>query len=261
MTDYEDAEALPPQPDEQPTDQREASHTLRTLAIVVVGVVVLGGAVLGAWFYVTVNTPVTVPQIVGLTPAAASKALAKADLGDGRANWEVTRQFPAGLVISQHPRAQVGAAHETSVDVEVAVTPAPVTVPDVVQAESDDAQSALNATLLSPDLRYAYSKTVEVGRVIEQLPRAGDEAITGSPEVLVVSLGPGTSGRKVPSLLGLTTRQASLEASSATLLPSLRAVLAPGVADGIVVDQAPSAGLLVPAASTVTLSVASGTSF
>ena len=91
--------------------------------------------------------------------------------------------------------------------------------------------------------------------MIEQLPRAGDGAVTGSSETLVVSLGPG-GGKSVPSLLGMSVGEASVAASSATLFAVARPVVANGVANGTVVDQVPSAGSVVPVASGVTLSVA-----
>jgi beta-lactam-binding protein with PASTA domain len=98
---------------------------------------------------------------------------------------------------------------------------------------------------------------VATGLVIEQLPRAGDTALTGSPAALVVSMGPGLGGKPVPSLVGRPLTVARSKLASATLFVSaVRAVGAKDVADGVVVDQAPSAGLVVPVSSGVTLAVA-----
>ena len=61
----------------------------------------------------------------------------------------------------------------------------------------------------------------------------------------------------MPSLVGQSLTVARSRLASATLFVSaVRTVGAKGVADGIVVDQVPSAGLVVPVASGVTLAVA-----
>lgn len=245
-----------PAPDEPPVETEERDHPIRTALLAVLGVLVIVGVAMGVWFWATVTFPVVVPQLVGLTPSAAAKALDAAHLSDGNGNYLATWDLPNGVVCTQSPPPGARVAQDTCVNVQVVTVPMSVAVPNLVAADVYSAQTVLGYYLLKPTLLYAYSFDVETGRVIEQLPRAGDSGTTGGTEVLVISLGPGTGGKTVPSLVGMSVRSANSVVASATLYPMLRAVVATGVADGTVVDQAPSGGSLVPVASDVTLSIA-----
>lgn len=230
-------------------------HPFLALTLILLGAFVLVGAVTAVWFASTVTKKVRVPVLAGLTPPQASAALSAAGLGDGRAYYLVTREFPAGLVLRQVAPAGVAVSQATSVDVGIAMAPVERTVPDVGLAEAGAAQKLVRSQLFVPEVRYAYSKDVATGLVIEQLPRAGDTAVTGSSNLLVVSLGPG-SGMMVPSLVGQSLGVARSEVASAALFTQVRLVSDPKVPDGTVVDQAPAAGLFVPVASGVTVSIA-----
>lgn len=233
-----------------------AGHPIRTVLLVVSGIMTLGAVGMSAWFAVAMSVPVNVPELVGLTTADASRALADSHLHDGRADFVVTRAFPSGRVVAQSPAVGSAIARGSAVGVKVAVAPRQVTVPDVGLAEAGFAERVLRYNLFEPTPLYSYDKNVPVGLVIEQLPRAGDTAVTGSPGVLVVSLGPGSGGKSVPDLVGKGLAAARSELASRTLFAQAKGVLANGVPSGTVVDQAPSAGSVVPETSNVTLSVA-----
>ena len=220
------------------------------------GIVVVFGVAMGAWFFAKATMPVPVPALVSLTPNVAEKVLTGARLGQGQATYRVTKDFPAGRIIDQSPAPYTNVAPGSPVNVTVAVAPRQATVPDVVGAALSDAQALLEYELFKPNVLYAYSTSIHSGAVIEQLPRAGDIASTGSDDVIVVSLGPGTPGIVVPKIVGETFVQASRDASNTRLFVQPRAVTATGTPEGEIVDQAPSAGLLVPVGSNVWLSVA-----
>lgn len=236
--------------------EAEPRHVVRTVFLVLLVVVVLGAAGVAIGLVDTANAKSRVPPIAGMTPDAASRALSAAQLTDGRARYYVTRDFPAGRIVAETPAPGAMVARGTAVDVQIAQAPRQVSVPDLVFADAATAESAVSGLLLCPSVRYAYSKTVATGLVTEQLPRPGDSAPTGSACVLVISLGPGTGGQVVPRLIGELLGPARSKLTSQTLFAEARAVEATGAADGTVVDQAPSGGSIVPAASIVTVSVA-----
>lgn len=211
---------------------------------------------IGAWFAAVVTSPVAVPSLVGLPTAQASRLLAELRLKDGAATYDVTSDFPAGTITGQQPGQGAPAAVGGTVNVRVAVPPRAVVVPDLRLVDSELARTALSQQLLSAKLLYAYSTDIESGRVIEQLPRAGDSAMTGSQAALVVSLGPGTGGKTVPLVVGRDLAQAQSLLGHATFFASLRSVIATDAPAGQVVDQLPSAGSRVGASSEVILSVA-----
>lgn len=238
---------------EPPAERRGPSLAM---VLVAAGIAVLAAAVIGVWFYVSVTSPVTTPVVVSLTPNAADNVLRRARLTSGKATYHVTADFPAGLIIRQSPLPYARVVQGSPVDIEVAVQPKTIAVPDVVGADSSYAQSVLNYNLLTPTLLYAYSKITSTGKIMEQLPRAGDTAVTGSAEAIVVSLGPGVPGITVPRMVGKTLGVAVSLAASATLFAQPRTVVATGRPNGTVVDQAPAGGTLVPVGTNVWVSVA-----
>jgi eukaryotic-like serine/threonine-protein kinase len=235
----------------------EAVRRLSPIGVAIgLAAAVLIAAVVGVWAYAAVSMPVAAPSLVSLTPTAADAVLRAAHLTSGKATYEVTKAFPAGRIIAQSPAPYARVAQGSPVNVKIAVAPKPIPVPDVVGAESSRAQSILSYVLLKPTVLYAYSKTTRADEVIEQLPRAGDTALTGSADVIVVSLGVGVPGSVVPSMIGKKFAEASAIASDTRLFVQPRAVTATGTADGTVVDQAPSPGTIVPTGTNVWLSVA-----
>ena len=234
----------------------EDRRSKRALVLVILGVLAVTGAAFAAWFYLSTIRPAVVPNLISLSPYYAEHVLAGANLKSGLATYEVTKEFPEGRIIGQAPAPYRSAVQGSAVSIRVAVAPKPIVVPDIGLADSSYAAKLLRYDLLVPRVLYAYSRGVRAGSVIEQLPRAGDTAVTGSDEIIVVSLGPGTSGVVVPRLIGLTFTRAHTIAASATLFPQPRAVVATGSPDGTVIDQAPSAGSLVQVATRVWVSIA-----
>ena len=239
----------------EPVDEKPQRRSPAVLTILV-GIIAVVAVALGLWFFAKATMPVPVPALVSLTPTAAQKVLTYARLGEGNATYRVTKDFAAGRIIAQSPAPYTNVAQGSRVNITVAAAPKPALVPDVVGAESGQAQAALSYELFTPEVLFAYSTSVHSGAVIEQLPRAGDTASTGSADVIVVSLGPGAPGVTVPQMIGKTFVQASREASNTRLFAQPRAITATGTPDGEIVDQAPSAGSLVPVGSNVWLSVA-----
>ena len=237
------------------TDRRKLSGAVRTSLFVAFGVVVAAALVLGGWLFVYSRTPVSVPDVVALTPAAAEQRLIAAGLKAGNARLVATKEFAAGRVIAQEPKPPATVARGSSVDVSVSVTPTALLVPDVTYLAQGAAERALRATVLVPVVLSQYSAAVPIGDVVSQLPRSGDTAFSGSNVFVVVSLGPGTKGSIVPDLVGKTTRQAASLLASQTLFPYARNVDATGAAAGTIVDQAPEPGSTVVVGSSVAIAV------
>jgi eukaryotic-like serine/threonine-protein kinase len=230
--------------------------TVRSAAVVALGVLAVGAMVAGGLLWMAALKRVTVPNLVELTPAEASRALEAAHLDDGRANYRVTHDLPSGVVVAQSPAPFAQVARFSAVDVTIATAPKTIVVPDVVLGDAESAEKYMRGLLLAPVLLHAYTNTVPAGRVIEQLPRAGDSAATGGAVVLVVSLGPGLGGKVVPAAVGVDVSQARSRLAAARLFAQERPVVAGRVRGGTVMDQAPAAGSRVAVGSTVALSVA-----
>jgi beta-lactam-binding protein with PASTA domain len=97
---------------------------------------------------------------------------------------------PNGDVISQNPTGGTQVASGSSVDIEVSIGPAPVSVPNVVgQAQATAESNITGAGLVVGTVSTNYSPTVPSGDVISQNPTGGTQVSSGSSVDIVVSLG------------------------------------------------------------------------
>jgi hypothetical protein len=146
---------------------------------------------------VTINSQqVSVPNVTGLTQAAAASAIQGAGLVVGNVTTASSTTVPAGSVISQSPTSGTSVAPGSSVDLVVSSGPAQVQVPNVVNLPQDCAASAIRgAGLVVGNVTAASSKTVPAGFVISQSPTSGTLVDPDSSVALVVSSGPKTYRR------------------------------------------------------------------
>jgi hypothetical protein len=141
-----------------------------------------------------------VPNVVGLTQAAAQSAITAAGLSVGAITTANSASVPAGLVISESPAASTSVAPNSAVAIVVSLGPAPATVavPNVVGLTQAAAQNAIAAAGLSLGaVTTAASASVPAGQVISQTPGAGANVVIGSAVALVVSTGPALGGPTV----------------------------------------------------------------
>jgi hypothetical protein len=132
-----------------------------------------------------------VPNVVGLTQAAATTAIQNAGLVAGTVTQASSAIVPAGKVISENPAAGTSVAPGSSVNLVVSTGPAPVNVPNVVGLTQAAATTAIqNAGLVAGTVTQASSAIVPAGKVISENPAAGTSLAPGSSVNLVVSTGP-----------------------------------------------------------------------
>jgi len=201
---------------------------------------------------------VSVPDVVGLTQAAAETAISDTGLTVGVVTQEYSDSVPAGSVISESPTAGTLVALGSAVDLWVSLGPAPVTVPDVVGLTQASAQTAIAAANLNVGaVTQEYSATVPAGTVMNQSPAAGASVAVGSTVDLWVSLGPAPV--TVPDVVGLMQAVAESAIVNAGLtVGAISQQYSDTVSSGAVISQSPASGLLVAAGSAVDLTVSLG---
>ncbi|MEM7762975.1 MAG: PASTA domain-containing protein [Pseudomonadota bacterium] len=143
-------------------------------------------------FVVSLGPPtVPVPNVVGLTRAAAETAIVNGELVVGTVTEQNSMTVPAGVVISQSPVAAEIAIVGTAVDFVVSLGPVMVSVPDIGGLARGVASSTLtNDTLTVGSITAQASDTVATGYVISQTPLAGTSVPESSSVAFVVSSGP-----------------------------------------------------------------------
>jgi len=138
-------------------------------------------------------TYVTVPNIVGVTPAVANSSLLALGLAPLSQTY-VYSAVSAGLIVSQTVLAGSSVAVGSNVGYSVSIGPQPVTptvtVPNVAGVAVDAAKATLvNANLIVGPVTYAASGTVTAGNVISQSPAAGTSVNLWATVTIIVSSG------------------------------------------------------------------------
>jgi beta-lactam-binding protein with PASTA domain len=215
----------------------------------------------GSAVSLTVSTgavPVSVPNVVGLTQAAATSALTGAGLIVGTVSTTSSGTVPSGSVISENPVAGTSVATGSSVSLSVSTGPVLVSVPNVVGLTEAAATSALSsAGLMIGTIGTVRSATVPAGSVISENPVAGTSVATGSAVNLTFSAGPPPVS--VPNVVGLTQAAATSALTSDSLtVGTISTASSVTVTSGSVISESPVAGTSVAANSAVNLLVSTG---
>ncbi|MDE2349587.1 MAG: PASTA domain-containing protein [Gammaproteobacteria bacterium] len=205
--------------------------------------------------------PVSVPNVVGNTQAAATTAITGAGLTLGAVTMQSSATVASGTVISENPAAGTSVASGSSVALVVSSGPPPgnVNVPNVVGSTQAAATTSITgAGLVLGAVTQQTSATVVAGDVISENPAAGTSVPSGSAVALVVSFGP-PANVNVPNVVGNTQAVATAAITGAGLVVGIVTQQSSAtVASGNVISENPVAGTSVASGSAVALVVSSG---
>jgi serine/threonine-protein kinase len=196
--------------------------------------------------------PVPVPELVGLSLAEAKAALKEAKLTIGAVTKAFSEGFSEGQVMRQSVRAEQEAPQASAIDVVLSRGPAPVPVPNVVGRTKERAVEALDALGFVVDVQEEFSKRIERGTVIAQVPTHGSELQPGESVTIVVSLGPPEF--PMPNVVGMERDAAVAKLRDLGLIVDVAIV--PGHSGSSVVYQEPATGTIVHAGDLVHVYVA-----
>lgn len=197
---------------------------------------------------------VTIPNVVGLTQAAAQTAILNAGLAVGTLTTQSSTAVAAGSVISQSPTCGV-VAPGTAISLTVSSGPPPVAVPNVV---GDSQLTAIfgvrGAGFTVGTITTASSSTVPQGFVISEDPAAGTLTAPGSSVNLVVS-----SGTVVPNVVGQTEQAAVAALTAAGLtVGTITPQISTTVPEFNVISQYLPAGSVVNPGTAINIVFSSG---
>jgi serine/threonine-protein kinase len=194
-----------------------------------------------------------VPRVTGLSREAAERALRDAGF-----EVEVSQQYSsdvaAGDVISSSPPEGSTAEKGATVRLVVSRGTKPVSVPDVVGKQLDEARSTLTGAGLKVTTKDDTQSTEDPGTVTAQSPKAGTQLKPGGTITLRVA-----TAVDVPDVVGDTEDEAASALRTAGFEVRVREVDGTEAQDGKVVDQNPAAGEQRKRGSTVTIQVARAT--
>jgi beta-lactam-binding protein with PASTA domain len=202
--------------------------------------------------------PVTVPNVVGDTQAAATTAITGTGLVVGTVTTQFSSTIAAGKVISQSPVSGTSVSLGSAVNLVISSGLPPVTVPNVVGDTQAAATTAITGVgLVVGTVTTQSTSTVAAGKVISQSPASGTSVNSGSAVNLVISSGPPPV--TVPNVVGDTQAAATTAITGAGLvLGTLTLESSSTVPVGDVVSQNPAAGTSANVGSAVSLGISTG---
>lgn len=228
--------------------------------LVLVGVLVAAGAIVASQ---TILRPShVIPDVIGMPEGEARNLLAPFDFViEVRA--ERSDVAAAGTVLATDPAPGASLRQGSRILLVVAEGATLAVLPDVGGLPVDEVRALLEGLGLVATFTEAESEEIDAGFAIswvvpEQPGLApGDEVLKGTTLEVVVSTGP--TPREVPLIVGLTVDEAK------ALLDPLGLKLAPtepkksnAAAEGLIAEQSPPPGELVPRGSSIAFAVSLG---
>ena len=202
-------------------------------------------------------TPVTVPNLVGLSVQDATNVLKEVGLRLVVDQFVASTDIPANQILVQSPTAGLGARPNSVVTVNVSAGTNTVRVPDVI---GDDQAAAIKLLSASP-LNFVVtvvletSDVIEAGRVIRTEP-LGDTAVApGSSVTMYVSSG--KTGLVAPNVVGKNGAEAASNLTTLGFVVTTNEQPLPAgdANNGLVLAQSIPAGTSVVPGSPITITV------
>jgi len=195
--------------------------------------------------------PIFVPDLVGLTTAAARKKLASLGLSLDVAQQTESDTIPKDVIASQDPQPSASAAPNSTVSVIVSTGPSAASVPNVVGNDVDAAQAALRAAGFVPSVSYTVDAANPTGKISLQKPEAGAHAKKGAPVTIYLSV----SG-SIPDVTGRTLDEAKrILVESGYQIGNIAYTQDSSLQDGQVVRTEPEANSVLKPNESVNLTV------
>ena len=213
------------------------------------------GALAASWYFTQREETVPaeeVPDVTGVTRPTAEQRLR--DLEFEVEIERVVSRRAAGVVVAQRPRPGTLYGERGIVVLSVARDPLRTEVPDVSGLPVRRALARLRGAELEPRAQEVQSREPR-GRVLRQLPEAGEEVPVGSPAIVVVSSGPEIS--EVPNVVGLTSGEATTRLTRAGFRSRVDRVPS-NQPEGTVVAQNPRGGTRTFQGTAVRVNVSMG---
>ena len=184
----------------------------------------------------TSTTGVTVPAILGLTPAEAQALLRRQGLDVGQIKKQ-SAPGRLGTIVAQSPEAGSAAARGTRINVIVA---SEVRIPDLRTLSRDDVVKKLREFSLTLGRVTEESSSQPNGTVIKQWPLPGVPAATNDKVDITVA-----KGQTVPDLNALTLNEARARLRDAGLRPGRVDSRVSNQRRGTIIEQKPAASTVV----------------
>jgi serine/threonine-protein kinase len=237
-----------------PVPEKKRSLMWLWLLLGALALLLIGG---GAYWYVTQQNTVAVPNLKGQSLVQATATLNALGLAPGTIGYTntVDSAVPAGAVETQDPAANARVAKGSKVSLTLN-GPQLVDLVDVTGQTEAQAISTLVAAGFQTSVKQEFNKKVVQGNVVSQTPSGGTKQPKGSTITLVVSKG--VQQGTIPNVVGETQADATTALQKAGYKVAVKTSTSNTVSSGDVISQSPSGGATAATGVTVTIVVSTG---
>jgi eukaryotic-like serine/threonine-protein kinase len=186
-----------------------------------------------------------VPQVTGLTEAAAEAELRKAGLTPGPVSTAASTTIPVGVVISTNPVAGTSWPQRKPVGITVSAGPP---LPNFVGQQFSAAQAQAQAGGYQLQ-QQTVSNSAAQGTIIGQSPSAGSPITKG--EVVTVQVSNGPPEVAIPNVVGMSVQAATAELTQAGFMVTVNRGPFGGGRNATVSTESPNGQ--APKGSTITI--------
>ena len=228
------------------------THVLLWIALAVLAV---AAAAFGTWYFSS-QQKVVVPYVVGKTTAEAGAEFTSAGLKLVISGRVPSAAVGTGTIVAETPAGGQPVRKGAQVGVVVSTGLPLVSIPSLVGVDFSIASKQLaDAGLVVGTVSRQNSTVIPAESVISAEPSAGVKVTVGTSVNLVVSTGQATVA--MPDVGSIPQASATTKLTSLGLKVDVGRTFSSQPV-GTVVSQMPAAGTIVPAGSTVTISVSQG---
>jgi len=227
------------------------------LIAVLVILAVLASAVAAWWLAAGPGRTTPVPDVTGLSVAAATAALEERGLTLEVSGEAFSETAPIGSVATTDPPAGESVRIDGTVLAAVSLGPERYEVPDVQGLDPAQAAAQITAAnLVVGSTREEFDDRAPAGTVAATAPKIGSVLKPGEQVDIIVSKGP--EPVPVPAVEGRRLAQAKASLAEVGLKVDITQRFSEKVKDGIVISVRPNAGTVVDSGSRVTMVVSKG---
>ncbi|HET7357339.1 MAG TPA: Stk1 family PASTA domain-containing Ser/Thr kinase [Nocardioidaceae bacterium] len=238
-------------PPEEREDERRKRWPFVLLALAVLALVVIA-AVFGPKLFSSAPPQKSVPTLLHLTQAQASKKLHQSGLKLGSVDHKASPDYKKGQVMAQDPKPGDTIPPGSKVDITVSTGQPNVVIPYVTGMDKDAAQQKIEARGLRVKLVKRQSDSPR-DTVIGTRPNQAESVSKGTLVTVFYSAGP----HKVPNVVGMTRKHAISALKAAGFAYSVTHDSQTPSQKGTVLAQSPPAYSHQPQGTTVVITVSS----
>ena len=176
-----------------------------------------------------------------------------------KATYQEADNYEEGQVMTQSVAEGEMVKTGATINVTVCSGKEVISLPSLEGKEQSAAEQALKDLGLTADTQFAYSDTVDVGKVISTNPASGSDVVKGQQITVTVSQGPETKTGTVPNVVKMTQADAQAAIIAAGFkVGSITEGSSDEVTEGRVISQSVVSGTKMDQGKTIDLVVSTG---